>query len=282
MTFIFISDLDGTLLGQRDFDFGLIKSDIINLLDSGHLLVLASSKTKVEIEGFCDELGRSLPFIYENGAGVENFCLIGGCEAPPNSHQNPKAIRTDALLTVWERYISFGLKSRCHFVKDMDRSDQQTLLGLGTTALDRAMKRSFSLPFTFSGPASDVQKLKHLATKAGLSIQQGGRVYNLSGCHDKADYLPDIRKWASTSPVKPCTLLIGTLSLSPDISRVACCDRGYDGPSGRPWVSAPATYRSGTPRIQLPAVARWHSHLHGLATAIHETSGLAVKVLRHC
>ena len=34
------------------------------------------------------------------------------------------------------------------------------------------------------------------------------------------------------------------------------------------------TYHSGTPRIQRPAAARWHRHLHGLATAIHETSGL--------
>ena len=209
MTFILISDLDGTLLGHHDFDFDLIKSDIINLLDSGHLLVLASSKTKVEIESFCDELGRSVPFIYENGAGVENFCLISGCEAPLNSHQNPKAIRTDALLSVWERYIPLGLKSRCHFIKDMDRGDQQALLGLGTTALDRAMKRSFSLPFTFSGPVSDVQKLKYLAKKAGLSVQQGGRVYNLSGCHDKADYLPEIRKWASKAKDTPVLIVLG-------------------------------------------------------------------------
>jgi hypothetical protein len=39
-------------------------------------------------------------------------------------------------------------------------------------------------------------------------------------------------------------------------------------------VSAPATYLSGMPRNQHPAVARWHAHLHGLATVIHETSGL--------
>jgi len=42
----------------------------------------------------------------------------------------------------------------------------------------------------------------------------------------------------------------------------------------RPRVSVPATYRSGTPRVQLPAVARWHAHLRGLATPIHEISGL--------
>ena len=73
MNFVLVTDLDGTLLGRHDFNFDLIKSEIINLLDSGYLLVLASSKTKVEIESFCEELGRCLPFIYENGAGVENL-----------------------------------------------------------------------------------------------------------------------------------------------------------------------------------------------------------------
>ena len=233
MTFVLISDLDGTLLGQHDFDFGIIKSDIINLLDSGHLLVLASSKTKVEIESFCDELGRSVPFIFENGAGVENFSLISGCEVPLNSHQNPKAIRTDALLTIWEKYISLDLKSRCHFVKDMDMGAQQACLGLGKTALDRAMRRSFSLPFTFSGPSSDLQKLKYLAATAGLSVQQGGRVYNLSGCHDKADYLPEIRKWASRAKTTPVLIVLGdskndiNMLKQADVSCVIPKESGY-------------------------------------------------------
>src|SRR5210317_2020936 len=55
---------------------------------------------------------------------------------------------------------------------------------------------------------------------------------------------------------------------------MTCCDHGYGRPSWPPLVSAPATYRSGTPRNQHPAVARWQAHLRGLATAIHEISGL--------
>jgi hypothetical protein len=52
------------------------------------------------------------------------------------------------------------------------------------------------------------------------------------------------------------------------------CDRGYGHPSGRPRVSHPATYCSSTPRMQNPLLARWHAHLHGLVTSIHEISGL--------
>jgi hypothetical protein len=62
--------------------------------------------------------------------------------------------------------------------------------------------------------------------------------------------------------------------MSPDISRIAYCDRGYERPSGRPRVSDPATYYSSTPRIQSPAVSLWDTLLHGLATPIRETSGL--------
>ena len=45
-------------------------------------------------------------------------------------------------------------------------------------------------------------------------------------------------------------------------------------PSTGSGQAPPATYRSGTPRHQHPAIARWHSHLRALATAIHEISGL--------
>ena len=55
---------------------------------------------------------------------------------------------------------------------------------------------------------------------------------------------------------------------------MTCYDHGYGRPSWRPRMSVPETYRSGTPRDQLLAVARWHNHLRGLATAIHKISGL--------
>ena len=73
---------------------------------------------------------------------------------------------------------------------------------------------------------------------------------------------------------KSGVLAKGLVRPSPDISRITCCDRGYERPSERPRMSDPAAYRLGTPRIQTPADARWHAHLCGLATAIHETSGL--------
>jgi hypothetical protein len=50
--------------------------------------------------------------------------------------------------------------------------------------------------------------------------------------------------------------------------------RLYEQEAARPRVLVPATYHSGMPRVQHPAVARWHAHLRDLVTPLHETSGL--------
>jgi len=55
---------------------------------------------------------------------------------------------------------------------------------------------------------------------------------------------------------------------------MAYYDRGYRRAPVRPRVSDPATYYSSTPRLQPPAVARWHTHLRGLETSLHEICGL--------
>ncbi|MGD9336774.1 MAG: hypothetical protein PVF76_05565, partial [Syntrophobacterales bacterium] len=44
-------------------------------------------------------------------------------------------------------------------------------------------------------------------------------------------------------------------------------------------MSPLATYHSGTPQAQHPAVARWQAHLRDLATAIHEISGLGGRTM---
>ena len=135
MTFIFITDLDGTLLGTHDLDFGPIKCDVTSLLDDGHLLVFASSKTQVELEQFCDDLGRKIPYIYENGAGSGYFDLFGECGVGSILQQNPKAISADALFATWEQHIPTALKTCCFFVKDMDKGAQRACLGLKEEAL---------------------------------------------------------------------------------------------------------------------------------------------------
>ena len=110
----------------------------------------------------------------------------------------------------------------------------------------------------------------------------------------------------------PCSFMASLVLLARIFHESACCDRGYDCPYGRPQVSDPATYFSSMPQARfwisefgfqiddiafkcsdsttdflrlfsgfsirnLQSSTRWHSHLHGLATSICETSGLVLQ-----
>ena len=49
MPTIFITDLDGTLLGHDDFGFAVIRDDILSFLERGVAIIPNSSKTRWEI-----------------------------------------------------------------------------------------------------------------------------------------------------------------------------------------------------------------------------------------
>ncbi len=187
MPVILMTDLDGTLLGHDDFDFAPIKPALLDYLADGMTLLPNSSKTRPEMQAFCEAFGARLPFIYENGAALANGDLLAASH-PAADSCHPAALDIAALEARWTGQIAAGLRQHCVFVKDMDRPRQQAVLGLQGAALERAMGRAYSLPFLFEGHDRARTELTRQARAAGLSIQQGGRVCNLSGQHGKADF----------------------------------------------------------------------------------------------
>ena len=67
MNIIFLTDLDGTMLSHDNFSCDSIKNDIINLLESGIIIIFNSSKTRKEIENISRSFGVIFPYICENG-----------------------------------------------------------------------------------------------------------------------------------------------------------------------------------------------------------------------
>jgi mannosyl-3-phosphoglycerate phosphatase len=77
---VVVSDLDGTLLTADDYDPGAALPMIERLRAAGIPLVLASSKTRVEMEAWRRRLGIYDPFIIENGGAL---LWPVGCDPPP-------------------------------------------------------------------------------------------------------------------------------------------------------------------------------------------------------
>ena len=187
VSIMFMTDLDGTLLGHEDFGFGPIRDRLLDLIDSGIRIVPNSSKTRREIDSFCTSLGARLPYVFENGAGIGNSDLMSPI-AVRQTPGNPRGTSLKDLKALWDKSISLALRNDCRFLCDMPPRDQSRHLGLRGNALALAMRREYSAPFIYSGDSISFAELVDQAKTAGLAIKKGGRVCNLSGRHDKAGY----------------------------------------------------------------------------------------------
>ena len=207
MQTVFITDLDGTLLGHEDFDVMPNKPVLGKLIEAGIAVILASSKTRAEIQTLCDDLGYQLPFIFENGAGTAHFEKLCKAGAGDMVRLADRGVSVSEICTRWSQLIPADMRQYCSFLDEMNRDAQKALLGLGGPDLDRALRRSYSCLFVFTGSPSHFSALQDKARQAGLSVQRGGRVCTLSGYHNKAVYLPEIRRL--TQQGKEPSVLVG-------------------------------------------------------------------------
>jgi len=193
MQIIFMTDLDGTLIGHHDFEFGSIRSAINNFCKIGVTLIPNSSKTCVEIENFCKRLGRSLTFISENGAAINNSDLLLNSVINNRIDKKVLGVNAEELFDLWNKSIDPILRKNCIFLDDISKSKQEELLGLKGQELANALRREYSIIFNFVGSADAFDELQRQCKKVGLVIHKGGRVYNLSGTHDKSNFIEAIK-----------------------------------------------------------------------------------------
>ncbi|HIE05742.1 MAG TPA: mannosyl-3-phosphoglycerate phosphatase, partial [bacterium (Candidatus Stahlbacteria)] len=66
---VIFSDLDRCLLGA-DYRFDTVQKTVQELLKRGNLLIINSSKTRLEIDVIQKRMGFSSPFIVENGSAI--------------------------------------------------------------------------------------------------------------------------------------------------------------------------------------------------------------------
>ncbi len=222
MTTIVITDLDGSLLGHSTFSFNQIHGDILDLLDAGIHIVPASSKTKIEMDMFCSELGRDLAFIYENGAGFQNIGSLFPDSKLPDTLLSENAISVDELWQVWVEKVPKKLKKQCLFMHEMDIKQQINLFGLNGQRLKNALTREFSFCFKFIGNRAELRHLKHILDANNLSCHQGGRVLTLSGKHNKSDYC-DLIQYNSSQHSFP-SFLVGVGDSENDIELLEACN----------------------------------------------------------
>ena len=180
------TDLDSCLLDET-YSLEAAREALHALREAEIPLVLASSKTREEVEPLWRELGLKAPFIVENG---------GALLFPEDPHL-PWARPSGGLfvleLGVPRRELVAVLEAIAHETgarlvgfAALGPIGIATATGLSRAAAQLAAAREFDEPFLFE--VDDPQLLARVETLAatrGLRVSRGGRFFHLSGPADK-------------------------------------------------------------------------------------------------
>ncbi|HEX7482026.1 MAG TPA: HAD-IIB family hydrolase [Candidatus Bathyarchaeia archaeon] len=183
---IIFADLDGSLLNDK-YEYDQIEPIIQQLLSSKVSIVLASSKTKNEIEFYRKKLKITDPFIIENGSAIlipQTYFTI--------KYEFTKQIQGYNIIELGTAYSI--IREKLEFVKkrtsanimgfaDMTAQEIAKDSGLPIYLAQLAKKREYSEPFKIlSGVEKEVLEA---INEAGLCVTFGGRYLTALGNCDK-------------------------------------------------------------------------------------------------
>ena len=204
-TVVIFTDLDGSLLHRDTFQFDTIKDYIKSLVSKGVIIIPNSSKTEKEIEKFNEELGVNLPYISENGSSIHGLNLI-------TSNFPDKLVLSrekKELLKIYEDKVPEKLKEKCFQISKMSKKEKENILGQKDVKLKDALNRKYTLPFLFKGDKNEKYRLIKILNSNSLTLQEGGRVYNLCDNINKVKSMNRVIKILKKTEDKIKTIAVG-------------------------------------------------------------------------
>jgi len=183
-----ISDLDGTLLDSETYSSTAAGPALEALKKKGACLVLASSKTRAEVEPIRNRLGHDGPFIVENGGAL--YVPVGFFGVPLDGAVSRGEYETVefgtpyATLRAALKDISAVLKVKIHGFGDMKIDEVAERTGLTHHEATLAKQREYDEPFVLDNDAL-IESVRLEAAARGLTCTKGGRLHHLLGPNDK-------------------------------------------------------------------------------------------------
>ena len=219
------TDLDGTLLDETTYEFDAALPALAELRRREIPVVLASSKTRAEMEPLARLLGLRAPMIIENGGAL---LLPSGDDAYETATFGLDAV----ALAIALRAMSREIGSRLVGFSSLTSAQIARLTGLGIGAAALAGQRDYDEPFLLDDERL-LAPLQASATRRGLRITRGGRFFHLTGNADKGMALRALlSRWAGTD--QPAET-VGLGDAENDLSLLQAVDRPIlvPGKSGR-------------------------------------------------
>lgn len=186
---VIFTDLDGSLLDAKTYSFDAAREALEALRARGVPLILASSKTRVEIERLRNSLDHPHPFIVENGGGVFipkgyfDFPLEGTVLRGP--YQVLDLGLPYAAVRLALKEIAHALGCRIRGFGDMTAEEVAERTGLPPSDAQLAKQREYDEPFIIESAPPPVGEIRSKAEARGFHCMSGGQFYHLTGSSDK-------------------------------------------------------------------------------------------------
>ena len=211
-----VSDLDGTLLDHETYDWSPARPALHALRREGHGLILASSKTAVEIAPIRRAIGfEDFPAIVENGAGI----LLAG------DSKGRIAGKVHARILAALANLPGELRSGFSGFSQWSVAELAQRTGLPTDQARLAAQRQFSEPGIWHGSAQELAEFRALLAKQGITARMGGRFLTLGPGASKAERMMELAAVHRKSD--PGLVVIALGDAPNDMEMLEQAGRGY-------------------------------------------------------
>jgi mannosyl-3-phosphoglycerate phosphatase len=208
---VVVTDLDGTLLDAATYAHDAAREALHALRRRDVPLVLATSKTRKEVERLAASLDVRTTWIVENGGAVIVPRRIAAAQARTATWAHPLVLRLgvprDALVgQLRDIAVQTGLVLRGFAQMPVSEVAQRT----GLTAADArlACDREFDEPFVIEDEAH-LPAIVAAATERQLEVTRGGRFHHLTGGSDKGRALLALLPLLARDGRRPWTIGLG-------------------------------------------------------------------------
>lgn len=189
MQYIVFTDLDGTLVDHDTYSYEAALPAMGMLKEKGIPLIFCTSKTRVEIEVYVDELDVVHPFISENGGAIfipHDYFDVDLVSSRSTDKYDIIELGTDYNL-LRNVLLNIASSEELDIVGFGDMTDvelsEDTGLDLESACL--AKHREYDEAFKLGGDKQDAETLIKSIEGSGLNYTRGGRYWHIIGDNDK-------------------------------------------------------------------------------------------------
>jgi len=186
---VIFTDLDGCLLDRETYSFEPAQAALRLIKEKKLPLILVSSKTRVEMEGYRRRLKNDHPFVSENGGAIfipkDYFSFQFSHEREWGKYF---VLELGTFYPQIIRALEFIKKEtgiRIRGFHDLSEEDLVLLSGLTREEAAWAKKREYDEPFLIEGGEREIKIVQKKIRERGLNYVWGGRFHHILGKNDK-------------------------------------------------------------------------------------------------